>query len=120
MREGDDEQQRTRARVVEHAARALDYLGVVLELKRRLDRPRAFDAAEVVVPRQPLVIGELPIRNPVETGGIDVRHRPLLEPVQLIGADEVHLPGEHRAVAVELQDAAEDLGRLLVVLDDEN
>jgi hypothetical protein len=107
MRERRGEQQRARAGVGEHGAGALDDLGVVLELERRGDRAGADDAAQVVVPRQPLVVGEVPVRDPVETGGVDVRHRPLLEPVQLVGADEMHLPDEHGAIAEGAQDVRE-------------
>ena len=52
-----------------------------------------------MVPRQALVVGEVPVRDPVEAGGVDVGRRPLLEAVQLVRADEVHLAREHRAVA---------------------
>ena len=43
--------------------------------------------------------GQPPVRRPVEVGRVDVGRQALLEAVQLIGADEVHLAGERRLVA---------------------
>ena len=60
-----------------------------------------------MVPRQPLVVGEPPVGNPVEPGRIDVGQRTFLEPVQLVGPDEVHLPDEHGAVAEQAQPVRE-------------
>ena len=101
VREGRAQQERARINgaLGDDAARVLGDLDVVLHLERRADGPGAEHATEVVVPRQRLVVGQAPVGHPVEPGRIDVGHRPLLEPVQLVGADEMHLPREHRPVA---------------------
>src|SRR5829696_7011056 len=40
-----------------------------------------------------------PVRRPVGIGGVDIRGQALLEAVELVGTDEVHLAGEPRVVA---------------------
>ena len=45
--------------------------------------------------------GRLQSGRPAEVARVDVGREPLLEPVQLVGADEVHLPAQARAVALE-------------------
>ena len=52
----------------------------------------------VVVPVRP-ALGVLPVRGPPVVRGVDVGRQPLLEAVQLVRTDEVHLPGEDGAVA---------------------
>ncbi len=41
-----------------------------------------------------------PVGRPVESGRIDVGRQPLLEPVQLVGTDEMHLARKHGVVPV--------------------
>ena len=55
--------------------------------------------AHVVVPLEPRLVVDPPVRRPQEVGRIDVGGDPLLVAVKLIGADEVHLAGETRPVA---------------------
>jgi hypothetical protein len=83
----------------DRAARLPDDLLVVGEVKRRPHRTGAEDTPQIVVPRKPLVVLEPPVGNPVHPRRIHVGQRPLLEPVQLVGANKVHLAGEHCAVA---------------------
>jgi hypothetical protein len=45
----------------------------------------------------------LPVGRPAEVGRIDVGGQPLLEAVQLVRTDEVHLAGQHRAIARKAQ-----------------
>ena len=40
----------------------------------------------------------LPIRDPLKTGGINIRHRALIEPVFLIGANKMHLAAQFRPI----------------------
>ena len=47
--------------------------------------------------------GVIPVRRPAEIGGIDVGGQPLLEAVQLVGAAEMHLAGQHGAIARRAQ-----------------
>ena len=47
------------------------------------------------------MVGAIPVRRPVEVGGIDVGRQPLLEPMQLIGSAEVHLARENGAIAAK-------------------
>jgi hypothetical protein len=78
MRERDDEQEwLRRIALVECLERAGDDRLVVVGLEGRRDGPCAEDAPQVVVPGQMLVVGQAPVRDPVEAGGIDVRQRPL-------------------------------------------
>ncbi len=74
-------------------------LVVVVGLQRRLADARRAQARGVVVPLEPLAGRARPVRRPVEPGRIHVRREALLEAVQLIRADEVHLAGERRLVA---------------------
>ena len=55
--------------------------------------------AHVVVPLEPGLVVDPPVRRPQEVGRIDVGGDPLLVAVELIGADEVHLAGETGPVA---------------------
>ena len=52
-----------------------------------------------VIPGQGLVQGAAPVRRPVDVGGVDVGGQPFLEPVQLVGPDEVHLARDRGVVA---------------------
>ncbi len=78
-------------------------LVVVVGLVGRLVHAGVEDAGQVVVPREPLAGGQAPIRRPVESGRVDVGGQTLLEPVQLIGPDEVHLAREDGVVAARTQ-----------------
>ena len=59
--------------------------------------------AHVVVPLEPGLVVEPPVRRPQEVGRIDVGGDPLLVAVELVGADEVHLAGETGPIACEAQ-----------------
>ncbi len=90
------------ARVVVQAANRVERdLVVVLELVRHLRDAGLRDGGHRVVPPVDALAGLAPVRSPAEVPGIDVGREPLLEPVQLVGADEVHLPAQARAVALE-------------------
>ena len=66
------------------------------------------------------MVGAIPVRRPVEVGGIDVGRQPLLEPMQLIGSAEVHLAGENGAIAAKPESVSEgrnvgcELSRIVV------
>ena len=49
------------------------------------------DGTHVVIPARP-ALRMIPVRRPVEIGGIDVGRQPLFEPVQLIRTTEMHFP----------------------------
>ena len=61
--------------------------------------------AHVVIPARTM-LGAIPVRRPVEVGGIDVGRQPLLESMQLIGSAEVHLAGENGAIAARAAGSA--------------
>ena len=44
---------------------------------------------------QSTLAAEAPVRRPAEVPGVDVGRESLLEPVELVGPDEVHLPAGH-------------------------
>ena len=77
--------------------RATD-LFVVVDLVRGDRLAGLGQHVHVVVPLADPLTGPLPVRGPREVGRIDVGRQPFLEPVQLIGPDEVHLAGQHRAI----------------------
>ncbi len=105
MGERDAESQRGIALVarvvVQPADRVECDLVVVLELVRHLRDSGLLDGRHRVVPPVDALAGLAPVRSPAEVAGIDVGREPLLEPVQLIGADEVHLAAQARPVALE-------------------
>lgn len=75
---------------------------VEIELVRAHARARLQHRAHVVIPARPL--GRLvPVGHPAEIGRIDVGREPFLEAVQLVGAAEMHLAGQHRPVAARAQ-----------------
>ena len=74
-------------------------LVVVVGLHARGADPRRKHALHRVVPGQRVLERAAPVRRPVDVGGIDVGGQPLLEAVQLIGADEVHLAADRGVVA---------------------
>ena len=85
--------------VVELRRRLEGDLVVVVELVGDLGGAGPGDRAEVVVPPVDAAIGLLPVGGPAEVGRVDVGGQPLLEAVQLVGADEVHLAREAGRVA---------------------
>ena len=124
MAEGHAEQERDVALeagvVVQPANRVERDLVVVLELVRDLRDPGLLDRAHVVVPPVDTLAGAAPVRCPAEVARVDVRREPLLEAVQLVRADEVHLPAQAGPVALEAQvvrerrDGRGELGRVVV------
>ena len=46
----------------------------------------------------PIALARDPVRRPGEVGGVDVGGDALVEPVELVGADEVHLAAQHGVV----------------------
>ncbi|CAG9224308.1 hypothetical protein BVI1335_520009 [Burkholderia vietnamiensis] len=94
---------RTLARDVEQllAGRERHFV-VEVELIGAHARPGVEHRAHVVIPARPL--GRVvPVGHPAEVGRIDVGREPLLEAVQLVGAAEVHFPGQHRPVTTRAQ-----------------
>ncbi len=95
-------------------------LVVVLELVRHLGDARLLDRRHVVVPPVHALAGPAPVGGPAEVAGVDVGREPLLESVQLVGADEVHLPAQAGPVALqpeivrERRDGRGELGRVVV------
>ena len=87
------------------------HLLVEVQLVGPQARPGVGDRRHVVVPAGALVRA-VPVRRPAEVRRIDVGGEPLLEPVQLVRAAEVHLAGQHGAVAGPPQVVGEgrDLG----------
>ena len=102
MGHGDDEAEGPvvgAARLVEEPApRGIDHLLVEIELVGAPAGPGLGHREHVVVPARP-DLRLLPIRRPAEIRGIDIRRQPLLEAMELVGAAEMHLAGEGRAVA---------------------
>ena len=80
--------------VVELGGGVVGDLVVVFELVGDLGGAGAGDRAEGVVPPVDALAGPGVVRGPAEVGGVDVGGQPLLEAVQLVGADEVHLARE--------------------------
>ena len=108
--------------VVEPLGGEMGGLIIEFELVGDLRHPRLGDGGEVVVrPVDPL-IRPGPVRCPAEIGRAKVGRQPLLETVQLVGADEMHLAGKRRAVAQPAQmvgegrDRGTELGRVVVAL----
>ena len=106
--------------VVELGGGVVGDLVVVLELVGDLGGAGAGDRAEVVVPPVDALVGPGLVGGPAEVGGVDVGGQPLLEAVQLVGADEVHLAGEAGLVAGAAQvvgegrDVGGELGGVVV------
>ena len=102
MDEGGAEQERPlvgRARVVPDPALGLkgNFL-VVIDLERAVVGAGLRDRQHVVEPPMDPV-GLLPGRRPAEVAGINVGRDAVLEAVQLVGADKMHLPGKTGSVA---------------------
>ncbi len=88
--------------IEQFSARVKHHLLVEVDLVGARDRPRLQHGIHRVIPVGPLVRTG-PVRGPAEIGRVDVGGDPLLEPVQLIRPDEMHLAGQDRAVAGEAQ-----------------
>ena len=74
-------------------------LVVILHLVGGFGDARAGDRAEIVIPPVDALAGLAVIGRPAEIGGIDVRGQPLLEAVQLVRTDEMHLAGQTGRIA---------------------
>ena len=102
-----DEQQRLAAAVasvVEQRARGVECdLVVVVGLHRGGDHGRVEHAVHRVVPGQVLGGRRAPVGRPLEARRIDVGRQALLEAVELVGPDEVHLAHQGRRVAGRAQ-----------------
>ena len=85
--------------LIQLARRLEGDLVVVVGLHAGGADPRREHALHRVVPGQRVLERATPVRRPVHVGGIDVGGEPILEPVQLIGADEVHLAAHRGVVA---------------------
>ena len=80
------------AREVEDAlAGEMGDLVVIFELVGHLRHAGFGDGGEVVVPPVDALAGLRPVRRPAEIGRVDVGGQPLLEAVQLVRPDEMHL-----------------------------
>ena len=96
---------------------------VEVELVRGLGDARLLDARHVVVPPVDPLVRLIPVRRPAEIGRIDVGGQPLLEAVQLVRADEMHLAGEAGAITQRPQavrhgrHGGAELGGIVVDLD---
>ena len=75
------------------------HLLVEVELVGGLGDPGLLDRRHVMVPPVDPLLRGIPVGSPAEIRGIDIGRQALLEPVQLIGADEMHLAGEAGGVA---------------------
>src|SRR4051812_13374077 len=87
--------------IVDLANREEGDLIVEFKLVGDLRYPRLEHRSHVVIPPVDAFLLEPPIRRPAEVGGIDVGGEALLEAMQLIGADEMHLSRKAGAVALE-------------------
>jgi hypothetical protein len=103
--EGDDEAQR---RVAVVAGLIVDAPGglerhvvVVLDLVGDLGDPGLLDRAHVVIPPVDALLAQAPVGGPAEVGRIDVGGQALLQAVQLVGPDEMHLARQAGLVALE-------------------
>ena len=72
---------------------------VVFELVGDLGHARARHGPQVVIPPVDAFAGFAVVGGPAEIGGVDVGGQAFLKPVQLVGADEVHLAGQGGVVA---------------------
>jgi hypothetical protein len=106
--------------VVELGHRVMRHLVVVFHLVGDLGHARAGDRAHVVIPPVDPLARFAPVGRPAEIGGVDVGGQPLLEPVQLVGADEMHLAGQAGVIARPAQvmrvagDGGGELGGVVV------
>src|SRR5688500_4073734 len=87
--------------VVDTPDRVERNLVVEFELVRDLGYSGLLHGGHVVVPPVDPLAWPAPVGSPAEVSGEDVRREPLLEAVQLVGADEVHLPAQAGPVALE-------------------
>ncbi len=103
VREAGDVQERApiigTGRIVQRAHGVEADLVVEQQLVGDFGHAGAGDALHVVIPPVDALVGLAPVRRPAEVRRIDVRRAAFLEAMQLVGADEMHLAGQHRAIA---------------------
>ena len=106
MAEGDGQAPGTALRFVRRAGVVVELLRgvegdlvVILHLVGDLGDAGAGDRAQIVVPPVDALAGLAIVRRPAEIGGIDVGGQPLLETVQLVRPDEMHLSRQAGVVA---------------------
>ncbi len=85
--------------VVELARRVVGDLVVIFHLVGDLGNAGAGDRTQIVIPPVDAFAGLAVVRRPAEIGGIDVGRQPLLEAMQLVWADEMHLARQAGLVA---------------------
>ncbi len=96
-----------------------DFL-VIFDLEGGGGDTRFDHAVHVMVPLVDALVRQFPIRRPGEIAGIDVGRDALVEAVQLIRADEMHLAGEAGMIAEfsemvgEGRDRACELGGIVI------
>ena len=106
--------------IVELARRVIGNLVVILHLVGDLGDAGAGDRAQIVIPPVDPLARPRIVRRPAEIGGIDIGRQPLLEPVQLVGSDKVHLAGESRVISRRAQmmrkgrDVRRELRRIVI------
>ena len=107
MGEGRQQEERppivAAGQVVDGTDRSEGHLLVEVHLERCLADAGLEHAAHVVVPEEPVRGWPIPVRCPVQTSGIEISGDALLEPVELIRADEVHLAGQAGPIATPPQ-----------------
>ena len=127
MAEGYGQAPRPRIRLVGMARQLVELLRreegdlvVIFDLVGGFGDAGAGDRAEIVVPPVDALAGLAVVGRPAEIGRVDVGGEPLLEAVQLVGADEMHLAGQARVVAGGAQmmrvgrDVGSELGGIVV------
>lgn len=76
---------------------------VVGQLVGNRRNPGLLDARHVVIPQIDTLLRITPVRHPAEIGGINIGGDAILETVQLIRSDKMHLAGKAGAVTHEAQ-----------------
>jgi len=89
--------------IIEHTRRLRADFVVVGELVGNRRDPSLLHARHVVVPQVDALIGIFPVRNPAEVGRVNVGRDAILETVQLIRPNEMHLPREATAIPHQAQ-----------------
>ena len=77
--------------VIDLAGGVIGDLVVIFHLVGNLGHPGTRHRAEVVIPPVDPLARLAVIRRPAEIGGVDIGGQAFLEPVHLVGADEMHL-----------------------------
>ncbi len=105
MRMGEADRQhpgpriKTARQVVDLRPGLMGNVVIVFQLVGDLGHPGAGDRPHVVIPPVDPLARLAVVRGPAEIGGVDVGGQPFLEPVQLVGADEMHLARQRGEVA---------------------